>query len=74
MREGGINRLPMDNRKRAFTKVIKIRPNQKEYIKLIKGRYSEAGKLDEIINFYRNAHDIKLLIKNADEKRRNNKT
>lgn len=53
MYDPGINRLPMEQRKRAFTKVIKIRPSQKEYIKSIKGRYSEAGQLDVIINFYR---------------------
>jgi hypothetical protein len=49
----------MDTKNRAFTKVISIRPEQKEYIKSTKGRYSEAGRLDEMINFYRNAQSKK---------------
>ncbi len=37
-----------------FTDRIRIDPKQKEWVRLNKGRYKTlAGKLDEIINFYK---------------------
>jgi hypothetical protein len=44
------------DKKRAFTDTIKLRPAQKEYLRSIQGEYSLAGKLDQIINFYKDEH------------------
>lgn len=35
-----------------FSKKIRIKPARLEWIRKHKGRYTLAGKLDEIINFY----------------------
>lgn len=40
--------------KHYFNDLIRITKKQKEYLRKIKGKYSMAGKLDEIINFYKN--------------------
>lgn len=36
-----------------FTKLIRIKKPQYEFIESIRGKYTRAGKLDEIINFYK---------------------
>ncbi len=43
-----------------FRSIIRIDPKQLEWIKENKGKYKTlAGKLDEIINFYRNEfHEV----------------
>lgn len=40
-------------KKTPFGKKIRIKPKQLEWIRQHKGRYTLAGKLDEIINFYK---------------------
>jgi hypothetical protein len=44
-----------------FKKQIRIDPEQYEYIEAIKGRYTRAGKLDEIINYYKKRAGKKVL-------------
>lgn len=39
--------------KTKFTERIRLRKNQLDYIDSIRGNYSKAGKLDEIINYYK---------------------
>lgn len=36
-----------------FKQKIRIKPLQLEYIRSVKEKYTLAGKLDEIINFYK---------------------
>lgn len=43
-------------RKTRFKDRIRIDPKQKEWINAHKGTYTLAGKLDEIINYYKNQH------------------
>jgi len=53
-------------KKRAFTKAVKIRPTQLDWLKNNRGRYCIAGKLDQIINFYKmHAKLWKTLAENA---------
>ena len=40
-------------KKRIFIKTIAIMPKQLEFIDEIRGKKSKAGKLEEIINFYK---------------------
>lgn len=40
-------------RERLYTKSIAIKPQRLEWLKLIKGKKSIAGKLDEILEFYK---------------------
>jgi hypothetical protein len=44
-------------RKSRFKDRIRIDPKQKEWINTHKGTYTLAGKLDEIINFYKQYED-----------------
>ena len=47
------------NKHTRFTDLIRIDPKQKVWIRLNKGKYKTlAGKLDEIINRYKDAHPI----------------
>lgn len=41
----------------AFNKKVRIKSAQLEWIRKVKGRYTLAGKLDEIINFFRHHND-----------------
>ena len=51
----GNNRALMRNTR--FTDRIRIDPKQKEWVRQNKGKYKTlAGKLDEIINRYKNVH------------------
>lgn len=47
---------PWENTK--FTERVRIRKNQLDYIDKIRGNYTKAGKLDEIINFYKKHNKI----------------
>ena len=40
-------------RKSVFNKIIRIREKQLKWLNENRGSYSMAGKLDEIINFYK---------------------
>lgn len=40
-----------------FKNKIRIKPAQLEWIRQHKGKYTLAGKLDEIINFYKNENN-----------------
>jgi hypothetical protein len=56
MREGctkGTYMAYTQNKDSPFQKKIRIKPEQLEWIRTHKGRYTLAGKLDEIINFYK---------------------
>lgn len=44
--------ITRDFKKSAFEKTIGIKPDKLILIKSIKGKKSQAGKLDEIIDFY----------------------
>jgi hypothetical protein len=39
-----------------FSDLIRIKKEKRDYIKTIKGKKSQAGKLDEIIIFYQSKH------------------
>jgi hypothetical protein len=48
-----INAMYNQKLQTLFKKKIRIKPEQLEYIRSVKGDYTLAGRLDEIINFYK---------------------
>lgn len=51
-----------------FTKAIKITEEHSNYVQSIRGKKSKAGKLEEIINFYKEKNTKKRLRKNKEVK------
>jgi hypothetical protein len=50
--------VPRDFNNSVYKKTIKVRQENYDFINAIKGRKSAAGKLDEVITFYRESKHL----------------